>query len=203
MNPQEKSETLKEHEKEPGLSYNEEAATLLLDIYPDQKTFSWLKTRAAKEGLFEKNEFHVTVIGRETGEIILAKLDELAPEEKERALKDINRLSSQFTWSFSQKPEYYYISKDYPSGEDTSETEERKSYIQITDLPDLTEFYKELNSMLGLSLEIPFSHITLFTTSTLEKNKLRGIGIYSESQFKNLNPQKIDPDRGGSEGFEL
>lgn len=197
MNPQEKTEKLESAEKEAELTFNEGMATLLLNMHPDQETFSWLKEKAVNEGLFQKSEFHITLIGRETGEIILTKLSNLAPEERERVLKQIDQLSSQFVWSFSQKPEYYYISKEYVDPEEPNIEEERKSYIQVVDLPDLTPFYEKLNSLLNLNLEIPFPHITLFTESTLEKNRLRGIGIYSKDQFDSLNPQKIDPDRVG------
>ncbi|MEX0877913.1 MAG: hypothetical protein WDZ40_03585 [Candidatus Spechtbacterales bacterium] len=45
--------------------------------------------------------------------------------------------------------------------------------------------------ILGLDLEVPLPHITLFTTSTREENQLRGIGVYSKEQFEDLSPEKI------------
>lgn len=173
------------------ITFHKDVSTLLLDVRVDKSALAGLEKRAAQEGLFQKNEFHVTLIGFGSGKIILKKLESLPLEARQSALKDIENLSHQFNWAFTLRPEYYLVSKEYHDVVDKSMSEERKSYIQIVDLPDLQPFYKKLNDMLGLYLTVPFAHITLFTTSTLEKNKLQGIGILSEKQFKELNPVRI------------
>ncbi len=173
--------------------FNKNTATLLIELSINRKTLEWLRAKAEQEGLVEKSEFHITVVGRETGEIIIHKLDILTPEERAKKIDEIARLASDFAWHFSLQTKHYFISKKYPGTTSQNAEEERKSYIQLVDLPDLNEFYKKLNLLLGLDLEIPVPHITLFTTSTLADKKSRGIGIYSKQQFKSLQPQEIFP----------
>ena len=48
-----------------------------------------------------------------------------------------------------------------------------------------------VNQLLEKQFETPLPHITLYTTSTREDKKLRGIGIYSKKQFEELCPKRI------------
>lgn len=188
---------IENREGEKRFNFNRDNATLLLDVVPESVSFESLREIAVKEGLSQKTEFHITLIGRETGEIIVEKLSGLPPEERDILLLRIEDLAKSFTWSHTFSSEYYLISKEY-EGKDGEGVETRKSIIQTLLLPDLEAFYSQLNHLLGTAFNIPFPHITLFTTSTNEETKLRGIGIYSEEQLKTLNPVKIELDRDAS-----
>jgi hypothetical protein len=172
-------------EKFNGLIFNKDIMTLLLDIKVNLSSIEKVKNEAEKEKLFQKAEFHSTIIGSDTGEKIIAMVADSI--QKEKITSDIEKLSHEFSWSYSQKDEYYFISKKYQENED----EERKSIIQMIDLPDIVPFYEKLNKKLGTNFDIPLPHITLFTTSTNPEKKLRGVGIYSKNQFDALQPKII------------
>ena len=67
------------------------------------------------------------------------------------------------------------------------------SMIAMGDEPlqGLNDFYKQLNILLKETFDEPLPHITLYTTSTREDKRLRGIGIYSQKQLEKLDPQQI------------
>ena len=161
----------------------------------DEKQIDREKHRKEAEthNLLEKKEFHFTVIGFDTGEEILAALEQMSEDNKQAALEQIKALCENFDWKISLKDEYYYIEQHYETdpNDPKSQEETRKSLIQIATIEKLDEFYQQLNLIVGKNLLVPFPHVTLFTNSTLEKNQLRGIGIYSEKQFRKMQPQKI------------
>ncbi len=158
------------------LNFNKEKITLLLNIEADDLINDKLKYKAQEKNLLTKKEFHITLIGRATGEILKTISD---------SSSKIEEIYKKFNWVFAPQDEFYFIEKEYPEGE------KRSSVIQIIELPNLKEFYKDLNNSFETNFEVPFPHLTLFTNSTKEENKLLGVGIYSEDQFKSLNPEKI------------
>ncbi len=54
-------------------------------------------------------------------------------------------------------------------------------------MPDIAVFYAKVSELLGISLEVPVPHITLFAWSDYEPNKARGIGISSKADFEQYN----------------
>ena len=172
------------------LTFDRHKITLLLDILLKDSDVDVVKDIAEKEGLSRKIDFHITLIGSKTGQAILEKLSKLPEEEKEKVILSIEALANDFDWSYELIPEYYSISKKHKSGDEGGE-ELRKSIIQPIALPDLALFYEKLNELIGSDFDIPFPHMTLFTTSTNEVTKLRGIGIYSEKEFEALNPERL------------
>ncbi len=182
-------------EKNRNLAFYKERATLLLNnIKPGKDSFNNFKDIAKEKSLLPKNEFHITLMGNKIGKVIREKLKVLSEEGKKELLSEIEKLYQSFNWQYSPVEDYYYISKKYPQTEEENE-EERKSIIQVIDLPDIVPFYKKLNNLLETNFEVPFSHITLYTTSNKEDTKLIGIGIYSEKEFQDLNPEKIEPNK--------
>lgn len=168
------------------LKFNKEKVTLLLGIVPNKFTLQNLKLLANEKGLIQKSEFHATILGSDTGEAIKAKLQTVHPDEKTKLIQEVEELPQEFNWAYTLRDEYYLISKTY------DEQEKRSSLIQVIDLPDLASYYLRLNQLLGTTFPLPFSHVTLFTTSTKEEKKLRGIGIYSSDQLNELNAEKIE-----------
>lgn len=178
-------ESLEQHRE--SLRLNDKSYTLLLPV-TNVEVPSALEAKATEAGLSKKTEFHVTLIGSATGKVISKILKGLPDEERKSLLIQINDLISQKNWNFTPTGEYHLISKNY-SNVEINET--RTSHVEVVDLPDLDSFYESLNSILKTNFEVPFPHITLFTTSTNEENKLRGIGVYSHKDFEECDPIKI------------
>lgn len=175
------------------INFDTETSTFILNIDKNAVDLESKKEHATRDGLSRKNEFHLTVIGRDTGEKILKILELLGEDKKIRTLNQIQKICELFEWKFSLKQEFYYLEKIYDDAKDlgTLKPEKRKSIIQVAEIKDLNQFYKKLNLLLETKFKIPFPHVTLYTTSTLEEKKLRGIGVYSKSQFEELKPERI------------
>lgn len=184
-------------ERESHLTFRKETTTILLHAEPEVASFEEVRSVAQKEGLTQKEEFHITIIGRETGEAIAKIVSSKTPEEGSELLRQIEDLSKRYAWSNHYLPDYYFIRKDY-NEEGAENVETRKSIIQTVSLPDLEAFYRELNALLGTDFSIPFPHVTLFAASTNEENNVRGIGLYSEKQLQALQPVRIEPDQSVS-----
>lgn len=182
-------------EKERCIRFDDINGTLLVKIDKNILDFSDLKTEAEKRGLLEKDEFHITIIGSATGKEIMTALEVVPSDEKNRILNKIKELAMNINWKFFLRPEFYYIKKEYnrldDANPDKTIVETRQSIIQLIDTKNLKEFYTKLQKIAGLTFATPFSHITLFTVSTEEDNKKRGIGIYSEEDFETLNAEKV------------
>ena len=175
--------------------FNQETGTLLLNIDSSIPNLELKKAEAIKLGLSKKEEFHFTIIGSATGDKILKSLEGLSEVEKKKILDEINKLLELTNWKITLKPAIYHVQKEYNDNK-TDESgsiisEKRQSIVQIANIEGLNEFYKNLNLLLQQQFDIPFPHLTLYTTSTREDKMLRGIGIYSKIQFEDLNPIKI------------
>lgn len=142
---------------------------------------------AKRNELSPKNEFHCTVIGTRTAVEISEILSGLDGNQGDLLLVEIDSLIKQFSWNIIPKNEFFLLEKTYPE----YDGEVRRTIIQMVDIPDLTEFYEKLNNVLSSNFSLPLPHITLYATSTNEKNILRGIGVYSEDEFKQLQPKQI------------
>lgn len=172
------------------LTFDRNKATVLLDVVPSEASFLSVCATALREGLSQKTEFHITIIGRQTGEMILKKVALLPPQEKADFLTSLERLCMSYDWIYQFSTEFYLITKNY-SEVKSEVAETRTSIIQALDMPDLTRFYEQLQVVLGSELPVPFPHVTLYTTSTNAKNTLLGIGIYSDVELQTLQPIQI------------
>jgi len=150
-----------------------------------------LANLAKKNGMFLKEEFHFTVIGFKTGGLIQKKIERKDDFEKKTFLEIIESLLFSIKWDVIFKDEYYLVEKTYKNQLNPQLPEKRKSIIQIVEIKGIQEFYLQLKDIVNIDFELPFSHITLYTNSTLPENKLSGIGIYSENDFRALSPKKI------------
>jgi hypothetical protein len=179
-------ESIRKHKEK--LALDLEKATLLVPV--DEMIIPTALEKSAEDaGLLKKDELHITILGTNRGEEILKIFEGLPEGEKSNLLDRISDLIQETDWSVSPIPEYYEISKEYSS---QGELEKRTSYIQMVDMPGAKTFYEAFNALLGTHFAEPFPHITLFTTSTREDKKLRGIGIDSEEDFLQLNPVEIN-----------
>lgn len=177
------------------LHFYPDQITLLLDIDKKYINLKSKKDKAEKLGLTEKNDFHFTIIGTDTGKKILKIISQLDEEKKEKMINNIYELAEAINRKAKFKDDFFYIQKEYTTL-DSSNTkkeiwEKREAIIQPAEFEGIDEFYKKLNILVGEEFETPWPHITLYTTSTRDDKKTRGIGIYSKKQFEELHPQSI------------
>ena len=145
---------------------------------------------AQEQGFAPKDKFHLSVIS-------------FANQKKLMGLNDpdlyakVEKLSSQYTWSYSLDPEYFVIQKYYDqvelekSGYKDTPEHWRKTIVQKAMLPDMVDFYKKLSDLTGIKFDTPFSHLTLFSWSNYEPLMKQGIGLTSESDFEKYKQQQI------------
>lgn len=147
-NPECKPKQLEQAQESFGVNFNEETGTLLLDIGEDTVNLKELQEVAAQRGLVEKDEFHLTIIGSGTAKQIIENVD---LSGKGEILSKIRELANSFKWKISFKPEFYYIKKEYndpnPDSPDEAIPETRESIIQMADIENLDEFYKQLKRL--------------------------------------------------------
>ncbi len=153
-------------------TFYSEKATFLLTLQGVPGIEERVQEVAKAKGLSQKEEFHFTIIGHQTGEEILARV-----AENDGLFEKFRKLIEESQFQISLQDEYYFIEKEYEEGE------VRKSVIQLASLEGLEDFYRQLNALFGTSFSVPFPHLTLFTTSTKPENNLRGIGIYSQEDL--------------------
>ena len=177
------------------INFNPEKITLLLDIDNRFPNMEAKRVQAKELDLISKSEFHLTIIGSDTGEKIGESMSVLEKNERERILNKIYTLAESIKWSITLQNNFFYIEKEYteedPNDQGSLIYEKRKSIIQMAEIKGLNEFYKQLNTLLKEWFDEPLPHITLYTTSTREDKRLRGIGIYSQKQLEEMNPQQI------------
>lgn len=176
----------------PRIDFKEDFRAVSRDVDVSDFGFGKVKDFAKDKGLLRKDGFHITLIPRAAIEKIHEFISGLSEEKRNEYLDKIESLLKKFDWNFSVRPEIYYVSKNYEENLDESgNREKRESIIQLVDLPYLVGFYEELGNLLSVDFEMPLSHVTLFANSTIEENKLRGIGIDSWEHFWSLNSFRI------------
>ncbi len=177
------------------INFNPEKITLLLDIDNRFPNMEAKRVQAEEFKLNSKSEFHLTIIGSNTWEKIKKSISLLEKSEREKILNKIYVLSESIKWNITLQNNFFYIEKEYaeedPNNQGSLIYEKRKSIIQMAEINGLKNFYRQLNVLLWEWFDEPLPHITLYTTSTRENKRLRGIGIYSQKQLEELSPQKI------------
>lgn len=147
-----------------------------------------------KKGFNKKDELHITIITTDNGRKIKRKIKQ---QKKDFALVTvkIERLTKKFDWSFSIKKGLYLVRKRYsrknPASPGETINETRNAIIQFVKVPDVAEFYVQLEKILGFEISIPPSHITLYTKGKTERSKF-GIGINSSEELENMKPKLIE-----------
>ena len=151
---------------------------------------------AQTNNLLPKNEYHVTLLGGKASSFISEKIKKLPNADETVFRERVERLMREFSWNFEYTNTYYYLRREYndPDPVDVNKTipEIRETIIQLVDVPDLRVLHQSLEELCGMENEIEaLPHITIFSNSTREDKKQRGIGIYSEEDLNISNAQKI------------
>jgi len=169
--------------------------TLLLRVDKESLDLQDIREKAEQAGFEEKGEFHITILGFKNGAEIKKILKKLSPEEQQAKIVEIQTLVDGTDWSFVPEDRKFHISKEYktpdPKNKDVELSEMRESYIQMVHLPAMKDFYTKLNGILGTNLELPPAHTTLYTSGTDKEKAKMGIGINSEAELAQLNPELI------------
>lgn len=188
-------------------SFDPKSNTLLLNINESSTSVASLENKAKENGLEEKDEFHITVLGFKNGNAIKKALKGLSTEEQQVKLDQIKDLVDQTDWQFSPTNINLHISKEYkgidPETRKDVISETRESYIQIIHLPALEQFYGQLNEMLGTDLAIPPAHVTLFTGGSDKEKSKMGIGINTEDELEGLNLQTISNESNNNQTEQI
>lgn len=172
------------------LVFDTERFTALLSIQPAAVVFDYLQAYADELGVVIKPEFHLTVIGFVVGRQLKAIVDKLPSADHSTVIDFFVSQLGEYSWGYEFKEEFYKIEKSYQFRNQPRET--RTSIIQTVEMPDLAEFYDMLSDTFEMPIEVPFTHVTLYTNSSNTANQNMGIGINSEAEFKALQPVRIE-----------
>ncbi len=154
-----------------------------------------IRVIAEQEKMFEKPQCHVSVVVEKSAVSIRAALAaaEAKGDEPERLKKCIIEFFNDLQFEYSLTDTFSLQEKKYDRAElderGLSEEPEqlRRSIMQVVDMPDVIFFYRKVSELLGVTLEAPVPHITLFAWSDYELKKDRGIGISSKADFEQFN----------------
>jgi hypothetical protein len=151
------------------LKFSPEKQTLIFSV-SNHEIRSIITNYATSNGYLSKKEYHVTIVGFPLGQEIKKQID-----SGTIFLNDIQVLAQKFDFAFDFLEEFYIIEKKYKD-------HTRYSIIQKAYSIELINFYKILNELLGMEIDQPFPHLTLFTKGDKDQ-KFPGIGINSEQDF--------------------
>jgi hypothetical protein len=160
----------------------------VLEIDPSFVDLTSKKSIAQELGLLTKPSFHFTILGTKTKLSILALRPNATDEEQENLLAYIEQLANNFSWEVTMRDEFYLLKQDY---NDDNIAETRTTIIQMADIPDIEDFYRELNTLLSTKFDTPLPHVTLYSGSTRPDKMLRGIGVYCKKDLEKMGAKKI------------
>jgi len=172
-------------------SFDKEKGTVILNIPKESVSLKKVAPFAKEHGFVEKQDFHITILGFQSGKVLIEKLNVLGSRRIE-VEKVIENLIDKTSWEFTLKDLYYRIEREY-KGEGGPEL--RESIIQMADMPGLGSFLKDLNTLFKWQFPVPPPHITIYTKGTSEESKM-GIGVSSGEVFASLKPTLIfEPEK--------
>ena len=150
---------------------NSENGSLLLDVpLHFIQIPAWLGVLSKTLGYKPKEEYHVTVIGLDLADLI----------QNSGKANEVASLIDGYSWTFEASNKYIELAKD------DENNVHRQSIICPVEVPELTQFYEELTSILDINVIRPPTHVTLCT-----KNYDRGIGLYSESDLRKFKVRDL------------
>lgn len=191
----EKSNRKKLEQKEEIIFTNK--CEVLLDVPYCTLNLAPVQSFANEHGMLPKNEFHVTMLGGKASQKILEKLEKLPVVDRIELRQKIENLVKSFVWEITPSGQFYYLRKEYndPDPIDSSKTipETRETVIQLVEVPQLLAFRIAIKELLDMKEEIEvLPHVTIFSNSTREDKKQRGIGIYSRQDLILSSAKKLE-----------
>lgn len=171
------------------ITFDTHKGTLLMTVDKPYAALALLSQYAVEYGLEEKPEFHLTLLGYKQGQLLVNLLQRLDTDSRATLVNTFTQLVAQLDWRCIPQNEYYYLEKTYQFHNKPEET--RATIIQVYELPGLIRLYEVLNTDLQLSLDEPFPHVTLYSSSSNHETSDVGIGITSEADFQSLGPTRL------------
>lgn len=158
-------------------------------ILENDDTGKTVEPEALKSGFRRQDKRHITILSGSTKQLLKDILNKLSLEERKNILEKIKNLLNNLEWQFKPKEIYRIRKTGYIDNPTISEN--RESYINMVEMPDMEIFYQKLNSLLKSNLPTQLSHITLFTKGERENPKHYGIPVSSIEEFNSMEPKKI------------
>lgn len=133
-----------------------------------------------------KDEVHITIIGK----ALAREISELAKRKPEIRFK-IQKAIDETDWSYKKINKFYHVSKDKEKEDEEGNPRivHAESIIQMVEVPQVEKFIEKLESILGHKIEIPPTHVTLYTVGDH-----RGIGIPDSSAFTRYVEREVRED---------
>lgn len=183
------------HYVNENLTFKEERAEVLLNVEATDVGLKLVEAFAQQHNLIPKEEFHVTLIGGEASKQIKRCLETVSEEDGFILRKKLNELMRGFDWQPVYGNTFYYLQREYndtdPVDPEKTIPEIRETIIQLVNLPELDVFHKKVAELFGLDEILSLPHVTIYSSSTRDDKKQRGIGIYSEDDLKISNAQAV------------
>ncbi len=155
----------------------------------NDNTGSVIENKALEEGFRKQDKRHITILSGSTKKLLENILSKLSEKEKKNILGTIKNILESLEWKYKLKEIYRIKKTGYIDNQNILEN--RESYVNLIDMPDMNTFYQKINLLLKTKLPIQVPHITLFTKGERKNPNWYGIPISSAEEFKNLKPQKI------------
>jgi hypothetical protein len=134
-----------------------------------------------------KDEVHITIVGK----ALAKEISELAKRKPEIRSK-IQKVIDETDWSYKKINKFYHVSKDKEKEDEEGKPRivHAESIIQMVEVPQIGEFFEKLESILGHEIEIPPTHVTLYTVGDH-----RGIGIPDRTAFTRYVEREVRQDK--------
>jgi hypothetical protein len=132
-----------------------------------------------------KEEVHITIIGRALGQQVKKAIEENASVESQA-----KQAIAETDWTYEIKDRMYHVSKDKrienPDG--GSKVIHAESIIVIAEVAGIRDFYEKLSRIIQTNLEVPPTHVTLYTYGDPD-----GIGLDNHADFERFVTRKVLP----------
>lgn len=132
-----------------------------------------------------KDEVHITIVGRASGRRVKEAVDrDLAANScLKRAIDETN-------WAYRIQGRMYHVRKEKEVKNEQGDLDlvEAESIIVMAEVAGLQSFYERLDRMIEMNLELPPTHVTLYT-----RGDPLGIGLSNQEDFEAFVTREIWP----------
>lgn len=154
--------------------FDDQSGYLIVQL--DKDTYGLPDTEVSYRGqTFQpKEELHITIVSSEAAENVQETL-----EQQPQAVEQVKHSIEETDWSYRKRERFYHVVEE-PGVE---------SIIQIVEVPGVEPFFDELSRITGKRLELPPTHVTLFT-----RGNPKGIGLPTQEVFDRLVTGEVSLD---------
>lgn len=167
-------------EKAVEANFDENSGTFLLQLRSDDVGLANEAVEFQGKRFQPKDEVHITIIGTDLGERLkeaMARDPSIEPQ--------LRQVIDNRDWSYQLQDRWYHVAQE---AEDDDEDGREESVIRMADVAGVADFYERLSQMLATELEVPPTHVTLYTY-----NNVHGIGVANQAEFNELVMREVSP----------